>query len=279
MQLIKGRIFKIKDLFILLDMLSEKGGKLTLYLPYRDKEINLCSKGRSFLIEGEGDPTFKFLNFVEEWLLGELPANFELYETEECREGREIEREELFKLLGDPHLKEVKEIPELFEIVSIDIKKAPSFLVAHWTAKKPVERKEVYKHGTTLLQIVKLINSGALSIKPFSAVESLPTKLRLLLICIGAITLLYYLLPLNYFDANLLKINRAVNWALTYKVISEQLPPKVELPVKGCFQSPFFLEGDEVVNLGIDRTLGTRDDTVANLPEKGYKPVYAIPEK
>ncbi|ADU97249.1 hypothetical protein Theam_1286 [Thermovibrio ammonificans HB-1] len=280
MQVVKGRIFKLQDLLILLDMATDRNGRLILYLPYKQRELSLCYRGDSFIVEGAtGDPKFEVISFIEEWLRGEIPANFELYDGELCEEGKEIDKEELIKIVGDPLFKEIDEIPDHFEIVTINVQRAPSFLVAHWTAKRPVNSWEVYNHGVTLFDILKLINDGALTIKPYSAVESFPTKLRLLMVAVAAVTLLYYVAPFNYTSGNVLKLNKAINWALTYKIILTNPAGEVELPVKGCFRTHFYLQGNRVINPGLDQIPGTGDDTVARLPNRGYKPVYAIPEK
>jgi hypothetical protein len=280
MQYIRGKLTKPDDLLILLDILKDKLGEVRLQIPYRDIEVVICYDGVFFYLSGSPEDKgerFTLIRFLEEWLTTELQPTFEFYEGEKCKSGIALTEEELLEVVNSPALWKVKEIPEHFEITKIEIQSVPSFLVAYWKTRKPLSRGELYKHGLTLSDVVKFLESGLLQIRPYKMVESMPFKLRVFLTAVAVICMLYLILPLNFIHLNSLKFPEAQNWALKEKVLGAD--GKRELPVRGCFKTRFYLVGEQVVNPGIDGIIGTKDDSVLHLPEKGYIPLFTVPVK
>jgi len=280
MQRIKGKLSNLQDLIIFVDRLKDTTGYIELYLPYLNEEVTLCHDGVNFYISTNKKdfPEKKALRaFIEKWILKGISPEFEFVEGEPCSSGVPIPEDELFQLIKDPFLERVSELPSHFEIVKIDVKKVPSFLVAHWTAKRPVNREEVYKFGLTLSDILKYVEADLLEIKPFTAVESFPYKLRIFIQAIAVLVVMYFALPLGYLKFNQFKLPEAINWGLREKIVKGTL--REELPVKGCLKTDFYLIGNRVVNPGIDGTVGTKDDISVKLPDQGYKPVFALPVK
>ncbi len=280
MQYIRGKLTKLEDLIVLIDVLKEKTGEVRLQIPYRDGEISICFDGVLFYLSGKDQgrgEKFALIKFLEEWLTTNLQPTFEFFEGEKCSGGLALTEEELLEIVNSPDLWKAREIPEYFEITKIDATSVPSFLVAHWKTRKPVSRKELYKHGYTLSDVVKFLEAGLLQIRPFKMADSMPVKLRVFLVSVAAVCLVYMILPLNFIQLNGLKLQEALNWGLREKVLGAE--GKKELPVKGCFNTKFFLLDDRVVNPGIDGTIGTGDDLSLKLPRKGYKPTFAVPVK
>lgn len=280
MQYIRGKLTKPDDFLILIDILKEKLGEVRLQIPYQDGEISICFDGILFYLSGKDEgrgEKFSLIKFLEEWLTTNIQPIFEFFEGEKCTGGLALTEEELMEIVNSPTLWKVREIPEHFEITKIEVESVPSFLVAHWKTRKPLSRKELYKHGYTLSDIVKFLEAGLLQIRPFKMADSMPVKLRVFLTSIAAICLLYMILPLNFVQLNALKFGEALNWGLREKVLGAE--GKRELPVKGCFRTKFYLLDDRIVNPGIDGVIGTKDDQTVKLPKKGYKPVFAIPVK
>ena len=280
MQRVKGRLNSLDDLIIFVDRLKDTGGRLELYIPLFNEEVVICYDGINFyLFTNNPDfPEKKALRvFIEKWLLNDLSPEFEFIEGEQCSSGVPVLEDELFQVLKDPFLESVKELPPYFEITKIDVKRVPSFLVAHWTARRPIRREEVYKYGLTLTDILRYIEAGLIEIKSFSVMESFPYKLRLFVQALALLVIVYFMLPLGYLKFNQFKVNQAVNWGLKERILKGKVREK--LPVKGCLRTNFYLVGDKVVNPGIDGTVGTGDDITFKLPEKGYKPVFTLPVK
>ena len=279
MQRIKGKFSNLDDLIIFIDRLKESGGQLKLYLPYYNN-LSICSDKENFYLTTSTSelPERKALKaFLEKWLISKVNPEFEFYEGEICTEGIPISKDELFQILRDPFIESVDELPPFFEITKIDVKKVPSFLVAHWTAKQPVKRDEVYRYGLTLSDILKYIEADLIEIKPFNVMESFPYKLRIFLQALALLVIAYYALPIGYLKFNQVKILEAFNWGIKEKIVKGTV--REELPVKGCFKTKFYLIGNTVVNPGIDGTVGTGDDLKVELPKKGYRPTFAIPVK
>jgi len=278
MQYVRGKLAKIDDLFILLDVLKEKTGEVRIYLPIQELEVSICYDGAQFHVHSEEEnPKLHLTKLLEEWLTSKVQPTFELYEGKECPGSLLLTEGELRALIEGPRRRKVYQIPEAFEITKIEIDRAPSFLIAHWKARKPVTKKELYRHNITLSQVAQLIDEGALKIRVFRAVESLPFKLRALLMAAAVVCLIYLLLPLNFLHLNVLKFNEALNWGLKEKILGTE--KTVKLPVKGCFSTRFYLHEDKVVNLGLDGKLGSRDDKSIELPKKGYIPTFTVPAK
>jgi len=280
MQRVKGRLSSLEDLIIFVDRLKETGGYLELYFPFFNEEVTICYDGINFYISTSiaDFPEKKALKvFIERWLLSDISPEFEFIEGEECSSGVPVLEDELLQVIKDPFLEMVKELPPYFEITKIDVKKVPSFLVAHWTARRPVNREEVYKYGLTLSDILRYIEAGLLEVKPFTVVESFPYKLRLFIQALALLVVIYFALPLGYLKFNQFKLPQAVNWGLRERIVRGSLREK--LPVKGCLRTDFYLVGDRVINPGIDGTPGTGDDISVKLPDRGYKPVFALPVK
>ncbi len=280
MQRVKGRLNSLDDLIIFVDRLKDTGGRLELYLPYFNEEVTICYDGINFYISTNISdfPEKKALKiFIEKWLLNDLSPEFEFIEGERCSSGLPVLEDELLQVLKDPFLEMVKELPPYFEITKIDVKRVPSFLVAHWTARRPVNRDEVYKYGLTLTDILRYIEAGLIEIKQFNVMESFPYKLRLFVQALALLVVIYFTLPLGYLKFNQFKIGQAVNWGLREKIVKGSVREK--LPVKGCLRTDFYLIADRVVNPGIDGTVGTGDDITVKLPDKGYTPVFALPVK
>ncbi|WP_456341965.1 hypothetical protein [Thermovibrio sp.] len=280
MQYIRGKLTKPDDFLILIDILKEKLGEVRLQMPYQDGEISICFDGILFYLSGKDEgrgEKFSLIKFLEEWLTTNIQPVFEFFEGEKCSGGLALTEEELMEIVNSPTLWKVREIPEHFEITKIEVESVPSFLVAHWKTRKPLSRKELYKHGYTLSDVVKFLEAGLIQIRPFKMADSMPVKLRVFLTSIAAICLLYMILPLNFIQLNILKFGEALNWGLREKVLGAE--GKRELPVKGCFRTKFYLLDDTIVNPGIDGVIGTKDDQTVKLPKKGYKPVFAIPVK
>lgn len=280
MQRIKGRFNSIEDLIIFVDRLKETGGRLELYLPYYNDEVVICFDGLNFYIDTNisGFPEKKALKvFIEKWLLNGVSPEFEFFEGESCSSGAPVFEDEILQVLKDPFLEMVKELPPYFEITKIDVKKVPSFLVAHWTARRPVSREEVYRYGLTISDILRYIERGLIEVKPFVVMESFPYRLRLFVQALALLVIVYFSLPLGYFKFNELKLLEAFNWGLRERIVKGNV--REELPVKGCLRTRFYLIGNRVVNPGIDGTVGTGDDVTVVLPSKGYKPTFALPVK
>ncbi len=273
MQYIKGKLANLEDLLILIDLLKEKKGEVRLHLPYQSEEVSICFDGNSFYLSDR----FKLIKLLEKWIATNIQPIFELFEEEGCSTNQEIEEEKLIEIIKNPTLKEVRRIPEVFEITKLETTNLPPFLVAHWKTKTPINREEIYKHGYTLSDLVKSLESGLLEIKAFKTTESLPFKLRLFLTSLAIICIVYLVLPINFTQFNRLKVEEAINWALREKVLGVE--GKRELPVKGCFKTKFYLIDDKVINSGIDGIVGTADDKVIKLPKEGYKPTFAVPVK
>jgi len=279
MQYVRGKLTKLDDFLVLLDVAKTKGGEIKLSLPMREAEFSICYDGDLFYLSTEGsdsDPKYELVKFLEEWIRSEVQPTFEFYEDKECGGGLALTEDQLKKILTDRYLEKAREMPDSFEITKIDITTVPSFLVAHWKTKKPVSKSELYKHNLTLSYIAKLIDNGKLEIRAFTTVESMPVKLRSFLMIVAAISLIYLILPLNFIKLSALKINEAVNWALREKVVGTE---RRMLPVKGCFNTPFILDGTKIVNPGIDGKPGTGDDLVVQLPTDGYIPTFTVPAK
>ncbi len=281
MQHVKGRLSSLGDLLIFLDRLKESGGRLELYLPYYNEEIVICFSGTSFFIDGTSTDFLgrKALQvFLEKWLLGGVPPEFEFFEgEEECSSGTAVPEEELFKVVRDPFLEKIKEFPQFFKIENIDVKRVPSFLVAHRTTGRPVSREEVYRYGLTLSDILKYIEVGLISIKPYAVMESFPYRLRLFVQALALLVVIYFSLPLGYLKFNVFKLSEAINWGLRDRILNGG--EREELPVKGCLKTRFYLIDNIVVNPGLDGIIGTSDDLSAPLPARGYIPTFALPVK
>jgi len=280
MQYIRGKLAKLDDVQILLDILKDKPGEVKLFIPYRsDTELSICYDGTHFYLtsSGEESPKLSLIKFIEEWLTTGVQPTFEFFEGEGCSGGLELEEEAIRALTEDPRFKKVQELPPNFEITRVEVQKAPSFLVAHWKSKKPLSRTELYRYGLTLSDLVKLIEEGVLKIRPYKMVESMPLKLRVFLMAVAAVAFIYLILPLNFIPLNRVKFNEAVNWALREKILGEE--ERKALPVRGCFNTRFYLHGDRVVNAGIDGLIGTGDDQSVPLPKKGYIPTFTVPVK
>ncbi len=280
MQRVKGRLNSLDDLIIFIDRLKETGGLLDLYLPYFNEEVEICYDGINFhLSTNISDfPEKKALKvFIEKWLLNDLSPEFEFIEGEQCTSGIPVFEDELLQVIKDPFLEMVKELPSYFEITKIDVKRVPSFLVAHWTARRPVSREEVYRYGLTLSDILRYIEAGLIEIKQFTVMESFPYKLRLFVQALALLVVIYFALPLGYLKFNRLKVPESINWGLRDQIVKGKVREK--LPVKGCLRTNFYLMGDKVVNPGIDGIVGTGDDIAVKLPDSGYRPVFALPVK
>lgn len=280
MQRVKGRLNSLDDLIIFIDRLKETGGLLDLYLPYFNEEVEICYDGINFhLSTNISDfPEKKALKvFIEKWLLNDLSPEFEFIEGEQCTSGIPVFEDELLQVIKDPFLEMVKELPSYFEITKIDVKRVPSFLVAHWTARRPVSREEVYRYGLTLSDILRYIEAGLIEIKQFTVMESFPYKLRLFVQALALLVVIYFALPLGYLKFNRLKVPESINWGLRDQIVKGKVREK--LPVKGCLRTNFYLMGDKVVNPGIDGIVGTGDDITVKLPDSGYRPVFALPVK
>ena len=280
MQRVKGRLNSLDDLIIFVDRLKETGGLLDLYLPYFNEEVEICYDGINFhLSTNISDfPEKKALKvFIEKWLLNDLSPEFEFIEGEQCTSGVPVFEDELLQVIKDPFLEMVKELPPYFEITKIDVKRVPSFLVAHWTAKRPVSRDEVYRYGLTLSDILRYIEAGLIEIKQFTVMESFPYKLRLFVQALALLVVVYFALPLGYLNFNRLKVPESINWGLRDRIVKGEVREK--LPVKGCLRTSFYLIGNKVVNPGIDGIVGTGDDIAVKLPDSGYRPVFALPVK
>jgi len=280
MQRVKGRLNSLDDLIIFVDRLKETGGLLDLYLPYFNEEVEICYDGINFhLSTNISDfPEKKALKvFIEKWLLNDLSPEFEFIEGEQCTSGVPVFEDELLQVIKDPFLEMVKELPPYFEITKIDVKRVPSFLVAHWTARRPVSRDEVYRYGLTLSDILRYIEAGLIEIKQFTVMESFPYKLRLFVQALALLVVIYFALPLGYLNFNRLKVPESINWGLRDRIVKGEVREK--LPVKGCLRTNFYLIGNKVVNPGIDGIVGTGDDIAVKLPDSGYRPVFALPVK
>ena len=280
MQRIKGKLSSLEDLIIFVDRLKEEGGKLELYLPSSGDEFTICFDGINFYLStniSDFSEKKALKVFIEKWFLKGLDPEFEYFEGDICTEGLPVLEEELLQILKDPFLEMVGELPPHFEITKIDVKRVPSFLVAHWTARRPVDREEVYRYGLTLSDILRYIEAGLIEIKPFKAMENFPYKLRLFLEALALLVIVYFALPLGYLKFNQLKANEAVNWGIKEKIVKGKV--RERLPVEGCLRTDFYLIGNRVVNPGIDRIEGTADDVVIKLPEEGYMPAFALPVK
>ena len=280
MQRVKGRLNSLDDLIIFVDRLKETGGLLDLYLPYFNEEVEICYDGINFhLSTNISDfPEKKALKvFIEKWLLNDLSPEFEFIEGEQCTSGVPVFEDELLQVIKDPFLEMVKELPPYFEITKIDVKRVPSFLVAHWTARRPVSRDEVYRYGLTLSDILRYIEAGLIEIKQFTVMESFPYKLRLFVQALALLVVVYFALPLGYLNFNRLKVPESINWGLRDRIVKGEVREK--LPVKGCLRTSFYLIGNKVVNPGIDGIVGTGDDIAVKLPDSGYRPVFALPVK
>jgi hypothetical protein len=279
MQYIRGKLARPDDLIILLDVLKEKKGKVKLQMPYYATEIYLCYDGKHLYLnapQSTKSPRFALKRFLEEWITTNIQPIFEFFEGEICREGSLIREEEISELIHDPNLKKVKSIPEHFEITKAAVEEVPSFLIAYWKTRKPLGKNAVYDHELTLSELVRLIDRGLIRIKPYKMVESMPLKLRVLLMAVISVSIIYLLLPLNFISLGMLKYGEVVNWSLRNKVLGIE---DAELPVEGCFKSKFHLRGDEVINPGLDGKVGTDDDLRINLPKKGYTPTFTVPAK
>jgi len=280
MQYIRGKLAKLDDLQILLDILKEKLGEIRLFMPYRnDLEVSICYDGALFYLNGveNESPRFSLIKFIEEWITTNVQPTFEFFEGEKCGTGQKLTEEEIRALIEDTRFNKVKELPEHFEITKIEIQRVPSFLVAHWKTRKPLSKAELYKYGFTLTEVVKLLDEGSLRIRPYKMVESMPLKLRVFLMAVAAVCFIYLILPLNFIHLNAVKFNEALNWALREKILAED--EKKALPVKGCFNTRFYLHKDRIVNAGIDGQVGTNDDLSMPLPQKGYIPTFTVPVK
>jgi len=277
MQYVRGKLAKPQDLVILLDIVKDKTGEVRLYLPLQQIEVSICYDGKNFYLSSDdGNPKFQLTKLLEEWIKSKTQPTFEFYEEKECRKDVSLSEDELERLIQNPYLELVEEVPDTFEITKIDIERVPSFLVAHWKARKPVSKRELYRHGFTLTQIARLIDKDFLRVRPFTTAESMPVKLRTLLTVIAGIALLYLILPLNFINLTVAKVNEALNWGLRERIIGVE---RTRLPTKGCFNTPFILEGNLVINPGIDGKVGTGDDLKLILPEKGYTPTFTVPVK
>lgn len=280
MQYIRGKLARPDDLLILLDVVREKGGKVKLHMPYHRTEIAICYDGNTFYLGEKGetgkDPRFLFRRFLEEWVGTSLQPTFEFFEGESCTGEIAITVDEIKEMLEDRVLSRIRSLPEHFEVIKAAEKGVPSFLVAHWRTRKPLNKKSVYSYGTTLTELLQLIDKGLIRIKPYKMVESMPLKLRVFLTAAAVVSIIYLLLPLNFMELGPLKENEALNWGLREKILGRK---EAELPVKGCFRSPFILVRDKVVSPGIDGKFGTDDDWIVELPKKGYVPTFAVPVK
>ncbi len=275
----KGKIRKFEDVWVVIDLLKEKTGKLYLTLSREGSKLVLCYDGTLFYVEGDDvlDEEFSLKSFVEKWFLSGGELEFNLVELEPCGLGKAISYEKLQEILRNPFLKEIVKIPDPFEISYLDARKSPQFLVSYWTAGRPVTRWDVYREGYTLSDLVRFIHSGILKIRPYKKVESLPAIIRLPLIGLAAAVLLSFFIPFELQKLNLFYLNEAVNWGLKEKVLGRK--NGIPLPVLGCANRRFYFLGDRVVNPGIDGKFNTGDDVVFPLPKEGFVPTFCRVEK
>lgn len=274
MQHLKGKLSNVEDLRIFLNRLGKTGGTLHLHLPTPGYNLTICFDGTNYLISTRTSklPEEKVLKvFIENWLLNGVDPEFELCEGEQCSGRIPLPEEELLNILNDPYLEEVTEIPPRFIVTDVDTSSVPSFLIASWSTKKPINRLEVYKHGLTLSDIVRFAKSGLIKIKPFQNVKILPRKVRLFLQAAALLTVVYLASPINYLNLNKLKITQAINWGLKEKIVGNTKRKK--LPVKGCLKTDFYLMGNTIVSTGIDNNIRIK------LPERGYIPTFTLPVK
>ncbi len=276
---IKGKLNNHNDIFIFLDFLKEKRGRIDFYLPLDGFSISLCYDGNFFRLssdKGSKNPKFELIKFIEEWLISGVKPNFVFFEGESCKGGVPLTEEELTLLLRDKDLLKVKELPPSFLITDLKVTVLPSFLVAHWRAAKPLSREDLYRYGMTYTDLIKLIESKALEIEPFYQVEVFPQTFRLFLFSLFAVSLVYLFFPFYLFNVPLFTKASALNWGLTYRLLDKQ--EGKELPFKWGFFK-FYYFGDKVVSPGLDGKIGTEDDIVINLPKRGYSPVFTVPER
>ncbi|WP_165863683.1 hypothetical protein [Phorcysia thermohydrogeniphila] len=267
---------------MLLDVLKEKGttGRITVTLPYGVDELTLCYDGSVVHVRAleELPPDFAVKRFVERWVLSGTRPVFELYEADDCSEdyGGTLSEEELLGIVGDPHLKSIKKLPESFIIKFMDASKFPPALVSYWTAKKPVMKVDLHRLGISIADFLKLMEEGAIEIEPYDYQEAIPLKARILVILLLVLSLLYLFLPVNLLRFTDIKLLEALNWAMKEKVLDEEVDRR-ELPVTDCLGKNVWLIEDAVVSPGLDGQLGTEDDKKKSLPKSGYKPFFALP--
>jgi hypothetical protein len=282
MQYLKGKLSEPQDFAMLFDVIKERGtaGKITVTLPYGVDELTLCYDGSTVYVEALEDlsPDFAVKKFVEKWILSGTRPVFVLHDTSECSESsnKALSEEELLQIVGDPHLKSVKKLPESFIIKFMDVSKFPPALVSYWTTKKPLRKTDLHRIGISIADFVKQMEEGAVDIEAFSYQEAMPFKARIVVIFFLVLSFLYLLLPVNLLKLSDLKLLDAVNWALREKIIDEEAERKT-LPVTDCLGKKVLLVEDAVVSLGLDGQLGTDDDKKRALPKSGYKPFFAIP--
>ncbi len=64
---VKGKLHNYNDLFIFLDFLKEKGGRIDLYLPFNGFSVSVCYDGKFFYIlsdEESKSPKFSLIKFL-----------------------------------------------------------------------------------------------------------------------------------------------------------------------------------------------------------------------
>jgi len=276
---VKGKLNKYNDLFVFLDFLKEKGGRIDFYLPFNDFSVSVCYDGKFFYLLSEEEsksPKFSLLKFLDEWFISGVQPYFVFFEGEPCEGGIPFSEEELNLILRDEALFKVKELPPSFLITDVRITELPSFLVAYWRNNKSLTREDLYNYGMTYTELVKLIEAKALEIEPFHQSELFPQTFRFLLISFIAASLVYLLLPFYLFNVRLFVGNLALNWGLTYRLLDKD--EGQELPFKWGFFKFYYFK-DKVVSPGLDGKLGTEDDIVIDLPKEGYIPVFTVPER
>ena len=271
MQSLKGKLRDIEDLRLLVLGLEKKAGRLTLSLPYFGDEVSICCDGKTWrLNSGFRD----FQVFLEKWKVSSVRPSFTMSKGD-C-EGAEVSKEEILNLLSNSYLDRLRLLPESFLIEKISLGEVPSCLVSLWKLERPVSRWDVYRCGLTLIEFVELLEKGLLEIKPFKLRESLPWWLRLILNSLLVAGFVVLVFPVDILKLSTFEYAKAINWGLRELVLDRE--KKLPLPVRGCLDSSFVLNGNKVVFKSELKGYLIKKE-VLKLPKKGFKPMFCLPEK
>jgi len=271
LQELKSKLKKLEDLLLLIDKIES--GTCVLKFSHINEEIKFCINNSNIFSTGGNLSEKHFKEFLEKWIYSSLPLYMEILVNTECSGKFLFSKEELRKIIVELSQSEekIKKFPEKFEILDAIGENLPPVIRFHFILKKPMSVWELYQNNLTISQLIELIDSGSVKIRPFDEFDSLPKSLAYILNALIILMIVFYILPLNFLKLNTFKLNEAQNWALRNKVIGRE---KAELPIKGCLKSQFVASNGEIkiINLLHKETLG-------KLPKKGYKPMFAIPER
>jgi len=271
LQELRGRLKKIEDFLLIIDQVNS--GVCIFRSHHMNEEIKFCIKnGKIYSIDK--NLSEKFLKeFFEKWIYSSLPIYMQVLINSSCTGNFLCSKEELRKLVVKfiKLEKRIKEFPEKFEILDTRGENLPHVIKVSFILKKPMSVWELYQNNLTISQLIELIDSGSVKIRPFDEFDSLPKSLAYTLNALIILMIVFYILPLNFLKLNSFKINKAQNWALRNKVIGKE---KAELPIKGCLKSQFVASNGEIKIINF-----LHRETLGKLPKKAYKPMFAIPER